>query len=1188
MRNRLLTFGALCVAGTVGSALLSGTALLPVLIAGATGLASNIWATDLGTLWERVAQRLGGWDAVLQNADLSKAVGNAIGAVIAKTSRLEMYRDYQEPLRRLANHATLRWSELSQLPEFLEEAGLDPIRSANLSRLFSLRPAEFAEARALTPQDWARMLNILQQHEPGVVQDPLVMTEVAEILHHDFPKALREVLKEDFAKGGRAYAGLVLDLVGDLHAAFKEQQDTLLARRDSLAGVERSQLEREYGQLSAKLNELTVLNSQAFQALAPLIESGFEDVTAFLQSLRGELDGRLTSLQADITAIKKNMMAAKVQPGLLLAGQPHSSLEDWQGRKKELDWLYGKIAQGKVLLGIEGIGGLGKSTLASKLFVEPLLEASVATRVGLRRRFWVDVSSGVVFAEWARQLLKAFGATVPQEEQQLVDAVVQCLQMEPSLVVVDNLESLLTSDLEWQGPLYREFFQAWLVCGNRSAVLVTTRERPNLRGIEWLPQFQGLAPEEGAALLSAKGIAGNLTAFSETLQGHPLLLRLVADLLREEFPESPHLERLQELGLGDFSQLLKDPQVVGIHRREEVGLILVLDASYRRLSSLQQEVLQAVAVLRGAFSEQAAQCCVRDLADTAAVRRTLKELIKRSILRRVTQPYVGYAFPAVVQEYVRLQIENLEELHERAIDFYRLIALPSAEWKEIEDTRYQLEVAHHEFERQNYRAVNETLKECDAFLSLRGAYSLLVDWNCRLIDVWQPPESESKDYSWALIRLGNAYICQGDYVKAIECYEQSLGIKQAIGDHRGESACLVNLGNAHRFQGDYVKAIKYCEQSLEITREFGDRYGESICLTVLGSAYCSKGDYVKAIEYQEKSLEITRAIGDRRGEANCLIELGGAYYHKGDYVKAIKYQEKSLETSRAIGYSDGEAVCLMDLGSASSSQGHYIKAIEYYEQSFEIKQTNGDRKGEANCLIGLGVVYYSRRDYVRAIEYQEKSLGITRAIGDLKGEADCLANLGNAYYSQRQYVEAIEYYEQSFEITRAIGDRKGEANCLIGFGNLFYSQRQYVEAIEYYEQSLEVKQTIGDCNGEADCLANLGNAYYPQGHYVKAIEYYEQSLGIKQTIGDQNGEAIVWFNLGNCLTQAVRVPDALSAYSTARQLYAEIGLEADVQDCDDAIHNLLASSEASHRKTQNFFMRIWRWFKNLVRSLTSS
>ncbi|NJM95766.1 MAG: hypothetical protein HC792_06550 [Acaryochloridaceae cyanobacterium CSU_5_19] len=161
------------------------------------------------------------------------------------------------------------------------------------------------------------------------------------------------------------------------------------------------------------------------------------------------------------------------------------------------------------------------------------------------------------------------------------------------------------------------------------------------------------------------------------MQGHPLLLRLVADLLQEEYPEAPHLEQLQALGLADLGQLLTNPLVVGVHRKEEAGMVLVLDASYQRLSPLQKEILQAVAVLRGAFSEQAAQVCTQGGADAGEIRQALRGLTRRSFLQRVTQP-VGYRFQAVVQEYVRLQINNLAKRHGQAIDYYRSIALPSS------------------------------------------------------------------------------------------------------------------------------------------------------------------------------------------------------------------------------------------------------------------------------------------------------------------------------------------------------------------------------------------------------------------------------------------------------------------------------------------------------------------------------
>jgi tetratricopeptide (TPR) repeat protein len=1095
MRNRLLTFGVLCIAGTVNTALLGGATTLAV------GLASNILAADLGTLWDKVANRLRGRDAILQSEGLSQAVGRAIAAVIAKFTREngEHIPEDRQALRKLANHAAQEWQYIINAPDFVAEPEFDPVREPYLAQMFSQKPSEFDQVRALTPESWERVLTAWQSGVPDMTLAPQTTRVVSQQLYSQFPKALRQVLKEDFAKDGRAYGAVVLDLFGVLRETLQGQHETLLARIDGLTGVDRDQAEREYEQLLVRLDELTAQNSQAFKDLAPRIESGFGDVTALLLSLRGELDERLTHLQADVTAIKENMMAAQAQPGLLLAGQPHVSLEDWQGREKELDWLYGKIAQSKVLLGIEGIGGLGKSTLASKLFAEPMPEVVVATRGELQRRFWADVSAGGVFSEWARQLLLAFKVTVPLEEQHLINTVVQCLQIEPSLVVVDNLESLLTPDLEWQEPLYREFFQTWLECGHRSTVVVTTRERPNLRGMEWLPQFRGLAPEEGAALLAAKGITGNLTAFVEVVQGHPLLLRLVADLLREEYPEASHLERLQDLGLADLRQLLTNPQVVGVHRREEVGMVLVLDASYQRLSPLQQEILQAVAVLRGTFSEQAVQFCAQGSVNTAKMNQALKGLAKRSFLQRVTQPSVDYTFQPVVQEYVRLQIENLAERHGLAIDYYHLLALPPSDWKEIEDTRYQLEIVHHQFERQNYGAVNETLRECNEFLSLRGAYSLLVEWNQRLVDIWQPKESEREGYSWALINLGNAYNSQGDYGKAINYYEKALGIQRTIGHRNGEVASLINLGNA----------------------------------------YSSQGDYGKAINYYKKSLGIQRTIGHRNGEAASLIGLGNAY----------------------------------------SSQGDYGKAINYYEQSLGIKCEIGDCNGEADSLIGLGNAYTFQGNYVKAINYYKQSLGIKRAIGDRNGEALSLNNLGAAYNSQGENGKAINYYEQSLVIKRAIGDRNGEALSLFGLGNAYNSQSDYGKAINYYEQSLEIQRTIGDCNGEADSLIGLGAAYNSQSDYVRAINYYKQSLAIKCSIGDRHGEAKSWFNLGIVLSHVNRVPDAMGAYRNARRLYSDVGLEARVQACDDALHHLSSSLEPPHRRNPSIWRRLWNWLK---------
>lgn len=196
-------------------------------------------------------------------------------------------------------------------------------------------------------------------------------------------------------------------------------------------------------------------------------------------------------------------------------------------------------------------------------------------------------SYGASFSDLARQVLTEFGFPVPEQEAQLVEALVRCLRSRQFLLIIDNLESLLQPDRQWGSLFYGDFFHAWVESGANSKVIVTTRERPELKGFEWL-SLKGLQVDEGVALLTALGICGDLREFVKLVDGHPLLLRLVADLLKEEYPQDPDLSRLADLGLGNLQQLLTDPKVIGQHRRANVGMVLVLDASFNRLNELQK------------------------------------------------------------------------------------------------------------------------------------------------------------------------------------------------------------------------------------------------------------------------------------------------------------------------------------------------------------------------------------------------------------------------------------------------------------------------------------------------------------------------------------------------------------------------------------------------------------------------
>ncbi|MEH2451437.1 tetratricopeptide repeat protein, partial [Nostoc sp.] len=553
-------------------------------------------------------------------------------------------------------------------------------------------------------------------------------------------------------------------------------------------------------------------------------------------------------------------------PGVLKAGNPGKSLAYWQGRTAEIaqvqQWL---TDENTFLIGIEGIGGTGKSMLAAKIYDEI---------ADFPKRFWADVSYGAGFSDLARQVLTEFGFPVPEQEAQLVEALVRCLRSGQFLLIIDNLESLLQPDRQWGSLFYGDFFQAWVEHGGNSKVLVTTRERPELKGFEWLP-LKGLRVGEGVALLTALGIRGDLTQFVELVDGHPLLLRLVADLLKEEYSQDPDLSRLADLGLGNLRQLLTDSQVVGIHRRENVGMVLVLDASFERLSELQKTLLLNISVYRGAVDSTAAVAMLPGSSKTD-IEGELRNLVKRSLLLEKLNGKRRFEFQPVVLEYVRYKAGDQTEAHQRAINYY-LLNLKQQPWQTKEDIKEYLQVFHHWYQIEKYDLAFYSILFCNDFLGSRGYFTDQVDLYRQLIEAWEKTgEIENLYSSVALNNLGNAYNYLGQYERAIEFLEQCLEIAKEIGERNSEGKSLGNLGNAYLSLGQYQQAIDFYQQSLDIAREIGERNSEGKSLMNLGNAYNSLGQYQRAIDFYQQSLDIAREIGERNSEGKSLMNLGNA------------------------------------------------------------------------------------------------------------------------------------------------------------------------------------------------------------------------------------------------------------------------------------------------------------------------
>ncbi|WP_242040829.1 tetratricopeptide repeat protein [Coleofasciculus sp. FACHB-1120] len=318
-----------------------------------------------------------------------------------------------------------------------------------------------------------------------------------------------------------------------------------------------------------------------------------------------------------------------------------------------------------------------------------------------------------------------------------------------------------------------------------------------------------------------------------------------------------------------------------------------------------------------------------------------------------------------------------------------------------------------------------------------------------------------------LNQLGVAYRSLGEIKKAEDSLQEALRLTNDDENlTQIKASVLHELGILFANLGKIKQAIAYYQQSLEIKERIGDVQGKAATLHNLANIYADTGEIEQAIAYYQQSLEIKERIGDVQGKAKTLQCLGIIYADTGEIEQAIAYFQQSLEIFERIGDVQGKAATLHCLGIIYADTGEIEQAIAYYQQSLEIKERIGDVKGKAATLHSLATICANTGEIEQAIAYYQQSLEIEERIGNVKGKAATLHQLATICANTGEIEQAIAYYQQSLEIKERIGDVQGKAATLAMLGQLLALQEDSNTSLNYLQQSLDILQRLQSPNAE--------------------------------------------------------------------------------------------------------------------------
>ncbi|MHC5716896.1 MAG: WD40 repeat domain-containing protein [Nostoc sp.] len=318
------------------------------------------------------------------------------------------------------------------------------------------------------------------------------------------------------------------------------------------------------------------------------------------------------------------------------------------GRSEELvtlkQWIINDHCR---LITLIGMGGIGKTALSIKL--AQLLQTEFQYLI------WRSLRNAPPIHELLNDVIKFLShqqeTTLPENLDGKISCLIEYLRAERCLLVLDNAESILSSNeragayrqgYEGYGHLLRSLGET----DHQSCLVLTSREKP--RGIRIKEGINspirslilpGLTGGEGEKILAEKGFCiseSECQSLVELYAGNPLALKIVATTIYELFD-------------GNVAQFLEQGTIV-------FGDISdLLDQQFHRLSTLEQQVMYWLTINREWVSFRELQEDIIPVVSLKDLLETLESLQLRSLIEKKSG---NFTQQPVVMEYV---IENLVE-----------------------------------------------------------------------------------------------------------------------------------------------------------------------------------------------------------------------------------------------------------------------------------------------------------------------------------------------------------------------------------------------------------------------------------------------------------------------------------------------------------------------------------------------
>lgn len=626
---------------------------------------------------------------------------------------------------------------------------------------------------------------------------------------------------------------------------------------------------------------------------------------------------------------------------------------DFIGRQEEKNVIKRALNSRWPLILIDGIGGIGKTSLALEVAYESLHASKNQTKnneIPLFDGFvWNsarnrDLEINDLLDTIARTLNWPGIAQQPLEEKN--ESVKRLFQTKKYLIIVDNFETITDE-------LIQDFL---LNLPEPSKALITSREQ-SLRQA-WTVSLKGMKQDEALNLIHNEGNRLGIKSLKnaemktliylyEATGGAPLAIKWAIGQIKQK---GQSIECVLEALHGAKGDIFKE----------------VFDRSWSLLTENSKKILMVMPIFASSASKEAIEAGSN--LHHFELDEGIGQLIQMWLLEstdEIEKDKKRYSVHPLTRAFAKSNLYNNKIFGEKAqinvIDWLLEFARKNGGYEnwggfarlenEIENI---LAMIHYCYEHKNWKTVMNFCDELWHYLGTKGYWNERIKLGKQAIAAADKLNDEIAIAEYGVHTVSWICIQQNRFDEAYQFVTRSLKIFEKLKDGIGIGMAKLRLGEISIKRKENQKAAMLLKEALELFDKFDaknksyKRYNPpaNIAMTYTNLAILSfrKNDFKQTENYHQKAYEVARNANVQAWVSMALSNLGYIYFIQNKLKESQKLYEQALKINSPLGTLDIFAKTKERMGLLREKKGEFQSAIELYKEAEEIFQRLDIRK----------------------------------------------------------------------------------------------------------------------------------------------------------------------------------------------------------------------------------------------------